>query len=175
MDVSTKQIAQAAGVAEGTIFGVFPDKSSLLVAALGQALDPRPTLDGLREVDPGLPLRERLSRAADLVNRRFIQNAHLMTAARKLIAASEAHPQAHSAMVSSRTALMEALTEVIRPDAARLRRPPAEVARLVLLFCGANSFGPFGDAQLDGAELVSLVLDGVLQPDKPHTGVTEQC
>ena len=43
---------QAAGVAEGTIFGVFPDKSSLLVAALMQALDPQPTLEAIAAIDP---------------------------------------------------------------------------------------------------------------------------
>ena len=32
-DVSTKEIAQAAGIAEGTIFRVFADKATLLVAA----------------------------------------------------------------------------------------------------------------------------------------------
>jgi AcrR family transcriptional regulator len=175
MEVSTKRIARAAGVAEGTIFGVFPDKNSLLVAALVQALAPQPTVDALEAIDPALPLRERLARAAELVNRRFTENAQLMTAARKLILASDAHPTASENMIKSRRDLMDALTEVIRPDAALLRRPPAEVARLVLLFCGANSFGPYGDAHFDGADLVSLVLDGVLQPDKPHTGVTEQC
>ena len=60
LDVSTRQIADAAGVAEGTIFGVFKDKSSLVVAALVQALDPQPTLDALAAIDRGLDLRERL-------------------------------------------------------------------------------------------------------------------
>src|ERR1041384_328172 len=38
--VTTKEMAQAAGIAEGTIFRVFPDKASLLFAAAEEAINP---------------------------------------------------------------------------------------------------------------------------------------
>jgi AcrR family transcriptional regulator len=176
MDVSTRQIAQAAGVAEGTIFGVFQDKNSLLVHALMHALDPRDTLDAMAAIDPALGLRARLTVAAELVNTRFQVNVELITVARKLLFAKGNYPEAAKYMAASREQLLAALTAVIEPDASRLRRPAAEVAGLLLLFCGANTHGPWGDPdRFDGAEMVSLLLDGLLMPTDHTNGGSERC
>ena len=158
--VSTKQIAQAAGVAEGTIFGVFPDKQSLLTAAIIQAFDPAPTLAAVSAVDPGQDLRARLAAATTLIMERFAGNARLMAAAR--LAHHAGDPDGVARMNRAREQLLAALTALVEPDAGLLRREPAEVARLVLLFCGANTYGPFADRRFDGGELVSLLLDGLL-------------
>src|SRR3954470_14891499 len=162
LEVSTRQIAAAAGVAEGTIFGVFESKNSLVVCSVIQALDPQVTLDGLAAIDRSLPLRTRLAR--------FAENAQLLTAARKLILAGQSDPATGARMATSREQLRDALIEVISPDAALLRRPPHAVAQMLLLFCGANTYGPFGDPDsFRGAELVSLLLDGFLIRDEVPT------
>jgi AcrR family transcriptional regulator len=167
LDISTRQIAQAAGVAEGTIFGVFQDKNTLVVAALLHALDPQPTLDALGRIDPELGLRERLEAAADLVNERFTGNAQLMGAARQMILHSGQPAEAREQMAWSRERLHAALTTVIEPDARRLRRSPGTTARLLLLYLGANTFGPFGDTdRFTGPDIVSLLLDGLLRRDE---------
>jgi len=163
LSVSTKQIAQAAGVAEGTIFGVFPDKNALLVAALIKALDPRPTLDAMTAIDPFLGLRERLTMTANLIFRRFQDNAELMAAARKLAFTNGDYPEATAYMAASRESLLSSVAAVIEPDGVRLRRSAEETAGLLLLFCGAALYGPYGDpAKFDAAALVSLLLDGLL-------------
>ena len=175
-DVSTRQIAQAAGVAEGTIFGVFSDKNSLLVTALASALDPQPTLDAIARIDRRLDLRARLTTAAGLINHRFTGNVQLIAAARKLALAHDADPEVRQRMAESRDALLAALTAMIEPDAGRLRRSPAATAGLLLVFCASTTHGPFGDTgRFDAAELVSLLLDGLLIRNADYHGGAVRC
>jgi AcrR family transcriptional regulator len=163
LDVSTKQIAAAAGVAEGTIFGVFKDKNSLLVAALVKALDPQPTIDAVAAIDPAKDLRARLTEAADLIHRRFADSFRLLAAARTLVLHTGSHEEAAARMALSRERMQAAIATLIEPDAASLRRSPGATARLLLMFTGANTFGPYADpAAFDSAQMVSLLLDGLL-------------
>jgi AcrR family transcriptional regulator len=175
LDVSTRQIAEAAGVAEGTIFGVFENKSKLVTVSVLQALDPQPTIDAFAAIDRGLPLRERLTIAADLLMRRFQEHAQLMGALRKLIMTG-GHEEHLRKAGKDRERTQTALTELIEPDAAILRRSPGSTARLLLLYCGARTFGPFGDPEpFDSQEAVSLLLDGLLIRQDDNRGAQSTC
>src|SRR5579885_3895728 len=66
-DVSTRRIAQAAGVAEGTIFRVFPDKESLVQTAIAAAFDPAPVIAALARLDRSLALEPRLIEIVKIV------------------------------------------------------------------------------------------------------------
>lgn len=53
---TSRDLAEAAGVSEGTIFHVFGDKESLIQAAVERYLDPEAVPALLRGIDPDLPL-----------------------------------------------------------------------------------------------------------------------
>jgi AcrR family transcriptional regulator len=162
MDVTTRQIAQAAGVAEGTIFGVFPDKNSLLQAALMEVLDPGRSVNAMAGIDPSRDLRARLTEAADKLSRSFQENAPIFAAIRTLAFTHE-DPAFRERMLAGRTGAIQALTELIGPDRDQLRREPSEVAGYLLMLIGATNHGAFGGMdRFDAGELVSLLLDGLL-------------
>ena len=159
--VSTRQIADAAGVAEGTIFGVFKDKASLLKAAVKTALDPAPLLQGLKAIKPSLALRRRLVAAARLIREHMNRHGAIFMLVRSPAFVGDRETMVE--FMASRYLILNELTLLIEPDARLLRRSPAIAARLLLSLVGAPR-GAFGvlDEPLDDDEVVSIILDGLL-------------
>ena len=58
--VTSREIAAAAGVSEGTLFNVFADKDELINAAIDAVIDQAPFERAIAAIDPNLPLREQL-------------------------------------------------------------------------------------------------------------------
>src|SRR3954451_15091468 len=56
-DATTRELAAAAGVAEGTLFRVFPDKKAIVRAAVEQVIDPRPLVAELEGIGPDVDVR----------------------------------------------------------------------------------------------------------------------
>lgn len=69
--VSTRQIADAAGVAEGTIFRAFGDKESIIQAAIDRLMDPEPLRNQLRGIDPDEPTEDKVRQVIQLLRDRL--------------------------------------------------------------------------------------------------------
>lgn len=162
--VTTKQIADAAGIAEGTVFRVFADKDALIAAAVAQVLDQAPTIAELHRIDPALPLRQRLRAAVEVITARLDAVWELMFAMRMMSQPDHAAPARHRAEHAG-TALPDALSALIAPDADQLRVTPEQTARLVRLVTFAGSHPRITDAHpLTADEIVDLLLDGLRAP-----------
>ena len=163
--ISTRQIAQAAGVAEGTIFRVFPDKNFLILAAIRSALDPEKGERALRSIPTDLELRERVTQAAAVMLAGLSRFGRLHMIARELIIDLGPASDFGAEMQKNNLRIQEAMASVFEPDADRLRVSPSNAARLLMLNIVGMSGFAFGEVQqIDPAAIVAILFDGLVLP-----------
>lgn len=159
--VTTRQIAEAAGVAEGTIFRVFDCKDDLVLAAIEQGMDIEPFLADLATIDGTLPLRERLLELVGRLQERFSGIFALMTAMGMV-----GPPRAHRHMADGRRRADALMVALVESDADRLRCAPEELVHMLRLLTFSGTHPHLSDGRvLTPEQIVSLVLDGALRRD----------
>jgi AcrR family transcriptional regulator len=151
-NISSRQIAQAAGIAEGTVFRAFGDKESLIEAAIVKFLDPEPLRQGLRAIDPGLPLEQKVLAVVMLMRQRFGEVFRIMA-----MVGGGPPPRRNQ-----RHEFATIIARLLEPEAEQFNWPPERVAHILRLITFASSLPALNEhTEFTETELVSIVLYGI--------------
>ena len=155
-DVTSRELAEAAGVAEGTVFRAFGDKEALLAAGLERLLDPEPFRAGLRAIPFDLPLEDKLAAIIDALRTRFRDVFRIMT-----LFQVHGPPRRDD----DREEWLAIVVGILGPDRDRLTVPPESLGWYLRLVAFGSSIEPFNRPHpYDATELAGLVVHGVAAP-----------
>jgi AcrR family transcriptional regulator len=166
--VSTRAIAEAAGIAEGTIFRVFPTKETIIDAIFEDAFDRDAFREELSALKPDGRLEIRMARVVAILQRRNRRIMALFNALGARKPPGMGDPQ-HKVRWELSLAEIAALFE---SDRERLRMAPIEVARLLQTLVIALSSPLISERPDYSPEaLVDLILNGVARRAADQTSL----
>ena len=150
--VTSRQIAEAVGVAEGTIFRAFGDKESLIAAAADAFFERGASSESGPFIDASLDLDEKLGILVDVMRHRVrdVMRMAMLTGRRGPTPSAE-QLEHFNRIVS----------DAFAPDAHLLRVTPDRLVQYVRILAIATSI-PVGGPELSDAEIVELITHGIL-------------
>lgn len=166
--VTTRQIAEAAGVAEGTLFRVFPDKRTLLLAVAEYLVDPDRGEQALvASLEPASDLASKVEAVIDHLRDRMGNVTLVIMALRHAVIGEDAVEGSHMGppafLAESNQRLIEAIaTHVFAPHQPELRIQPSQAA----LILRTQVFGMWHpgighETPMTPADLSDVLLEGM--------------
>lgn len=174
-NVSTSQIAAAAGIAEGTVFRAFKDKQDLLLACMRAGMDSDEVVGRIEAIRLGGPIAERLTEGVQAVSS-YLDRVWTVGQA---LRTSGVGPEAMQRQMSGDDAppepgpppellrVVKAMGRLIDETTDNLRVQPDRAVRMLLslVFTNRLQSADLGQPVQDPAELVDLLLHGVVHTE----------
>lgn len=190
-EVTSREIAAAAGVAEGTIYRAFRDKEEIIFAALRRQFDAPAPGQAIADIPAGLGLAATLEAIVDTMRNRTIRMISLIAAAgpaRMRELQASLHPDGdtphgphnphgphgpHAAHDAHRAGgqrghhpmqeqAISQIAQLLTPYATELRMPPPEAARLARLTVLAMSHPMMtGGETYESPAIVDYLIHGI--------------
>lgn len=153
--LTTRQLADHLGIAEGTVFRAFGDKDALVRAAVRAFFDRADARLSTGIVDPSLPLEEKIARFV----RGAREHARGVFAMLALLEPSEAGEY----IARARSGAFEAaVAAAFAPDAASLGVPADRLAAILrVAVIAASAPAHHQHSRLDDEELAEFILYGI--------------
>ncbi|MCA9839907.1 MAG: TetR/AcrR family transcriptional regulator [Trueperaceae bacterium] len=161
--ITTREIAEAAEVAEGTLFKVFPDKYAIILAAIEHQLDPEPLRVGLQNIDVEASLEAQLIAAARVITENSEEASALFAVLRTMPPASNRPIEPPTFIHTWGEAVTSGVTTLLEPHQESLCFDHDRVAAafVALLFTRRHPLAK-PQERMSVTELVKLLLYGAL-------------
>jgi AcrR family transcriptional regulator len=177
-ELSTSQIAQAAGVAEGTIFRAFETKQDLIHATIHAALRPDTTIECLAGL-PAQPLAERVEVILDLLRAEMHRTRSIFLHFARRDAPPPPPPPAPSDGPrgpfpgarppfnphDNKALIQDAVTAAMDPYSGELAVAPSVAAKVLSALSFASLALAEDEPLSHSAELAQVVLHGIAKGD----------
>jgi AcrR family transcriptional regulator len=149
--VTSRHIAEAAGIAEGTVFRAFADKDEIIAAVIEAALDPAPLEAALTAIPAGLTFENGLAAAVVIMQQRVINVWRVVSSI-----GTRFHEMTRRPMVDS-----DALVRMFEANRAHITVEPIVAARLLRALTLSTTHPMLAGEPRSPDELVQMFLHGV--------------
>lgn len=160
-ELTTKQIAAAAGVAEGTLFRVFDDKEAILRAVVVDAIDPAPVLAEIDALDADAPLNELIGDLVAAMKERVQEIFEIAMVIRWM-------PEWAIKPRTQLDPIQQRIVDLLEHRRAELSVEPIKAAEVLRLLIFSSTHPMINEGRpLEAVDIVEILLDGVRRHDGP--------